>query len=176
MQALLPKHPGRGVNPQRLSGTGWSLPALPFWGSSGRHHLHLPLSALCFHNLTNCFSRKLLLFTTIRIARGCGAAFQNSGRTDAMKKTTSNTKFATPASPFNALYRHSMHRNTIQRKVWSHKANSGRLDAESLGGSAQFNSICRYICGLRGGTISRAVLRVKNAGCDEDVAVESAKL
>lgn len=40
---------------------------------------------------------------------------------------------ATP-SPFNAVYPHSMHRNTIQRKVWSRKANSGRLDAESIWG------------------------------------------
>jgi hypothetical protein len=39
-------------------------------------------------------------------------------------------------SPFNAVYRHSMHRNTVRRKVWSHTANSGRLDAETFGGSA----------------------------------------
>jgi hypothetical protein len=31
------------------------------------------------------------------------------------------------ASPFNAVFRHSMHGNTIQRKVWSHTANSGKL-------------------------------------------------
>src|ERR1700730_7752519 len=30
------------------------------------------LFTLYFHNLTNCFSRNSLLFTTIRIARGCG--------------------------------------------------------------------------------------------------------
>src|SRR5260370_21442843 len=30
------------------------------------------LSALCFHILTNCFSRNPFLFTTIRIALGCG--------------------------------------------------------------------------------------------------------
>jgi hypothetical protein len=29
-------------------------------------------SGLCFHILTNCFFRKLFVFTTIRIARGCG--------------------------------------------------------------------------------------------------------
>jgi len=32
-----------------------------------------------------------------------------------------------PASPFNAVFRHSMHGNTIQRKVWSRTANSGKL-------------------------------------------------
>ena len=31
------------------------------------------------------------------------------------------------ALPFNALFRHSMHGNTIQRKVWSRTANSGKL-------------------------------------------------
>src|SRR5258708_5080614 len=30
------------------------------------------LFALCFHILTNCFSHKPFIFTTIRIARGCG--------------------------------------------------------------------------------------------------------
>jgi hypothetical protein len=30
------------------------------------------LSPLCFHTLTNCFSRKPLVFTTMRIARGWG--------------------------------------------------------------------------------------------------------
>jgi len=30
------------------------------------------LSALCFHILTNPFSRNSLVFTTIRIAQGCG--------------------------------------------------------------------------------------------------------
>ena len=34
---------------------------------------------------------------------------------------------SSPASPFNAVFRHSMHGNTIQRKVWSHTANSGKL-------------------------------------------------
>jgi len=29
-------------------------------------------SGLCFHILTNCFFRKRFVFTTIRIARGCG--------------------------------------------------------------------------------------------------------
>jgi len=46
----------------------------------------------------------------------------------------------------------------------------------NLLGAPRSYSICGYICGLRGGTISRAVLRVKNAGCDENIAVESAKL
>src|ERR1700730_12652877 len=31
------------------------------------------------------------------------------------------------ASPFNAVFRHSMHGNTIHRKVSSHTANSGKL-------------------------------------------------
>ena len=31
------------------------------------------LSPLCFHNLTNCFSRKLFVFKTIRIAGGVGS-------------------------------------------------------------------------------------------------------
>jgi len=34
--------------------------------------LHCKNSVLCFHNLTNCFSRKSLVLITIRIARGCG--------------------------------------------------------------------------------------------------------
>jgi hypothetical protein len=33
--------------------------------------------ALCFHALTNCFSRKPFVLTTIRIAPGCGAKFKN---------------------------------------------------------------------------------------------------
>src|SRR5437899_3505239 len=32
-----------------------------------------------------------------------------------------------PPFPFNALFRHSMHRNTVRRKVWSHTVNSGKL-------------------------------------------------
>ena len=32
------------------------------------------LFALCFHILTNCFSRNPFLFTTIRIAPGCGGS------------------------------------------------------------------------------------------------------
>jgi hypothetical protein len=39
-------------------------------------HLPVVFFALCFHILTNCFSRKLFVFTTIRIARGCGAGTQ----------------------------------------------------------------------------------------------------
>ena len=59
-------------------------------------------------------------------------------------------------SPFNAVYRHSMHGNTVRRKVWSHTANSGRLDVELLG-APRSCSIAGYTCGLRGGTISRAI-------------------
>jgi hypothetical protein len=32
--------------------------------------------ALCFHTLTNCFSRKPFVLTTIRIAPGCGGQIQ----------------------------------------------------------------------------------------------------
>jgi len=59
-------------------------------------------------------------------------------------------------SPFNAVYRHSMRGNTIRRKVWSHTANSGRLDVELLG-APRSCSIAGYTCGPRGGTISRAI-------------------
>jgi hypothetical protein len=37
-----------------------------------RYHLPVVFLGLCFHILTNCFSRKRFIFTTIRIARGCG--------------------------------------------------------------------------------------------------------
>ena len=33
---------------------------------------HTVMPALCFHNVTNCFSRKSLVLTIIRIARGVG--------------------------------------------------------------------------------------------------------
>ena len=91
------------------------------------NEVRLNFITLCFHNLTNCFSRKLLLFTTIRHCPGVWGRFPKSKRTDAVKKTTPNSKFATPASPFNAVYRHSMHENTIQRKVWSQTADFGKL-------------------------------------------------
>jgi len=39
--------------------------------SLATRHSPLPVP-LCFHILTNCFSRKPFVFTTIRIARGCG--------------------------------------------------------------------------------------------------------
>ena len=34
-------------------------------------------------------------------------------------------------SPFNALFRHSMHGNTVQRNVWCPEAKFGRLDTYS---------------------------------------------
>jgi hypothetical protein len=51
-------------------------------------------------------------------------------------KNNLNGKSSISLSPFNAVYRHSMHGNTVRRKVWSHTANSGRLDVETFGGSA----------------------------------------
>jgi hypothetical protein len=56
-------------------------PALPvtlvfpprYWFQSrSESMLHCKNSVLCFHNLTNCFSRKSLVLITIRIARGRG--------------------------------------------------------------------------------------------------------
>src|SRR5712664_4192759 len=45
-------------------------------------HYSLPtthvLSPLCFHILTNCFSRNAFVFTTIRIAPGCGVLLMAS--------------------------------------------------------------------------------------------------
>jgi hypothetical protein len=43
-----------------------------------------------------------------------------------------------PPSPFNAVFRHSMHGNTVQRNVWSHTAKSGKLFfvTEGLGGQS----------------------------------------
>ncbi len=38
------------------------------------------LCTLCFHILTNCFSRKPFILITIPIARGCGGQIQNPSR------------------------------------------------------------------------------------------------
>src|ERR1700720_803629 len=38
------------------------------------------LSPLCFHNLTNCFSRKSPVLIIIRIARGCAASGNSHSR------------------------------------------------------------------------------------------------
>jgi hypothetical protein len=79
------------------------------------------LSPLCFHNLTNCLSRNSLLFTSMQIARGVGAQIQ--------EKNPWQTRVPLrPLSPFNAVFRHSMHGNTVQRNVWCRKAKFGRLD------------------------------------------------
>ncbi len=43
------------------------------------------------------------------------------------KETHTNPLPSERPSPFNAVFRHSMHGNTVQRKVWSHAANSGKL-------------------------------------------------
>src|SRR5258708_4185762 len=37
-----------------------------------RYRLPLSWRPLCFHNDTNCFSRKAFIFTSIQIPRGCG--------------------------------------------------------------------------------------------------------
>jgi hypothetical protein len=61
-------------------------------------------------------------------------------------------------------------------KVWSHKANSGKLDAELLG--APRRQIHLW-AGLRPEgwlDLRSSKLRVKNAGRDENIAVESAEL
>src|SRR6266436_4831305 len=55
-----------------LSPHGWhppSIPTLPLCLCS-----HKICAPLCFHNDTNCFSRKPFILTTIRIARGVGGA------------------------------------------------------------------------------------------------------
>jgi hypothetical protein len=84
-----------------------------------------PQRYLCFHNLTNPFSRP---------ASSSGLRKYRHIASGSQRGTKANAKRTQPCVPFNALYRHSMHRNTIQRKVWSHKANSGRLDVGSLWG------------------------------------------
>src|SRR6266404_4759114 len=43
------------------------------------------------------------------------------------KETHTNPLPSERPSPFNAVFRHSMRGNTVQRKVWSHAANSGKL-------------------------------------------------
>jgi hypothetical protein len=61
LQAPAPRAVCKSVNDSRSEVLRVSVPpcGIPFW------------FALCFHNVTNCFSRNLFLFTTIRIARGC---------------------------------------------------------------------------------------------------------
>jgi hypothetical protein len=61
---------------------------------------------LCFHILTNCLSRKPFIFTTIRIARGWGP--------HSRKRIHGKTRnLPGRRSPFNAVFRHSMHGNTV---------------------------------------------------------------
>jgi hypothetical protein len=62
-------------------------------------------------------------------------------------KLSAKTKLMKIFAPFNAVYRHSMHRNTIQRKVWSRIANSGRLDAELLGAPRGYSVAISATCG-----------------------------
>jgi len=142
-QTLFVKHPGYGVPLRHLRVLSASALS-PFFD----------FLSLCFQNLTNPFSHNHFLFTSMQNPRGVGVhpprpRFARSSarqfglvqvpsyRQQTARKTRATPRRTQPCLPFNALYRHSMHRNTVQRKVWSHNANSGRLDVESLGGSAQ---------------------------------------
>jgi hypothetical protein len=60
LQTLFAKHRGCGVSP-----------LLPFASHRSRMTSHMILLALCFHGLTNCFSRKPFAFTVICVAPGC---------------------------------------------------------------------------------------------------------
>ena len=60
LAASFAKTPGWGVS-LRVSALSASL----------RYPLPIDFLPLCFHILTNCFSPKPCIFTTIRIARGC---------------------------------------------------------------------------------------------------------
>jgi hypothetical protein len=84
IRTLLPEHPG-GVylakNRPAESATyklffpdllANELPLLCFQEVTNCSLQLVVLSPLCFHTLTNCFSRKPLVFTTMRIARGVG--------------------------------------------------------------------------------------------------------
>jgi hypothetical protein len=157
------------------SATSPRTPRLLPRASKGALALLVDFLTLRFHNLTNPFSSNPFPFTSIQNPRGVGGCeppLSPGDRNQKLGQTPNSTKIC---FPFNAVYRHSMHRNTVQRKVWSHKANSGRLDAETLGAPRSY-FICGYICGLRAAHFNEQQLRVKNAGCDEDIAVESAKL
>ena len=116
--------------------TGWHPLLLGFsWASELR-----AFALLCFHAVANWSSfrnhpqcpacRVPSRFRSMRTNERLPRRFSGG------KKPMQNPCMA--QSPFNAVYRHSMHGNTIRRKVWSHTANSGRLDAETFGGSAQF--------------------------------------
>lgn len=148
------------LNPHKISNFQTLFAKHPGCGVSLRHPCVLCVSAisllvdfltLCFHNLTNPFSRNPFPFTSMQnpgvwgrvphfrsnVCQGMGLRNRGQMGSGSKKgKISARTKLMKIFSPFNAVYRHSMRRNTIQRKVWSHIANSGTLDVESLGGSA----------------------------------------
>jgi hypothetical protein len=133
IHTLSTKHPEYGVPLRHLRALRVSLPR----ASKGALSLLVDFLTLRFHNLTNPFSSNPFPFTSIQNPRGVGGCeppLSPGDRNRKLGQTPNSTKIC---FPFNAVYRHSMHRNTVQRKVWSHKANSGRLDAETFGGSAQ---------------------------------------
>ena len=105
-QTLFAKHPGvGGVH------------------TTDTRHAKLAPSVLCFHNLTNPFFRNPFLFTSIQNPRGVGgiivlrfdffAGQENSAPKLLGRKVTKNAKSAKLLSPFNAVFRHSMHGNTV---------------------------------------------------------------
>ena len=98
IQTLFAKHPGWGEDPTlprrafpsavicatwrlyplcppsiALTSRHHGIPQQPFLGASVSLR-QSNLCALCFHILTNCVSHKPFVFTTIRIALGCGGA------------------------------------------------------------------------------------------------------
>lgn len=56
---------------------------------SNAHLLGAFSSLLCFHDLTNCFSRSAFLFTTIRIAPGVASHSSNSNAINAQSRPLS---------------------------------------------------------------------------------------
>jgi hypothetical protein len=67
LAASFAKTPGWGVP---LPSSAFSAPARRVLGGPLRYPLPIDFLPLCFHILTNCFSSKFFIFTTIRIARG----------------------------------------------------------------------------------------------------------
>ena len=121
LRTLRQKHPGRGYAfaHQSLLATGFSRPLF-----SPRYELLFPQPPF-FHNDPRC-----PLVWRPSAPRHPGFSGANERSHSRVWKTKGNTRkgeFRRTASPFNALFRHSMHGNTIQRKVWSHTVNSGRL-------------------------------------------------
>ena len=65
--------PKRSLNPlsTAFTQTDRGVGGLPSLFLATRHSPLATFLALCFHTLTNCFSHKPFIFTTIRIAPGC---------------------------------------------------------------------------------------------------------